>query len=88
MLQQTQVQTVIPYYRTWMNKYPNIRTLEKETIDNLLLLWQGLGYYKRVHNILLTAKTIAIQYNNQFTDQYNELIKLPGIGDYTASMIL
>ena len=88
MLQQTQVQTVIPYYRNWMNQYPDIKTLEKETIDNLLLLWQGLGYYKRVHNILLTAKTIAIKYNNQFPDQYTELIKLQGIGDYTASMIL
>ena len=88
MLQQTQVQTVIPYYRNWMNKYPDIKILEKESIDNLLLLWQGLGYYKRVHNILLTAKIIVIKYNNQFPNQYNELIKLPGIGDYTASMIL
>ena len=58
MLQQTQVKTVIPYYLNWMKYYPNIQTLQKESIDNLLLIWQGLGYYKRVHNILSTAKII------------------------------
>jgi len=88
MLQQTQVQIVIPYYLNWIEKYPNIKILQKETIDNLLLAWQGLGYYKRVQNILSTAKIIVKQYNGQFPNQYDDLIKLHGIGDYTASMIL
>jgi len=88
MLQQTQVKTVIPYYLSWIQNYPDIKKLQKATIDNLLLLWQGLGYYRRVHNILSVAKILTQQYNSQFPDQYDDLIKLQGIGDYTASMIL
>ena len=88
MLQQTQVKTVIPYYFNWMKCYPNIHTLQKESIDNLLLIWQGLGYYKRVHNILSTAKIITNKYHGEMPNDYDDLITLPGIGDYTASMIL
>ena len=88
MLQQTQVEAVIPYYIKWINKYPTINDLEKASIDDLLLLWQGLGYYKRVHYILKTAQIIIKDYMGIFPHKYSELIKLPGVGDYTASMIL
>ena len=88
MLRQTQVKTVIPYYRQWIDKYPNIQTLSKAKIDTLLLIWQGLGYYKRVHNILHTADIVQREFNGQFPKTYDQLISLKGIGDYTASMIL
>tara|TARA_B100000579_G_scaffold55795_2_gene39553 strand:- start:438 stop:1490 length:1053 start_codon:yes stop_codon:yes gene_type:complete len=88
MLQQTQVATVIPYYLKWMTKYPNIKILQKSNIDELLRLWQGLGYYKRVHNIYKSSQIVYRDYNNFIPGSYSDLIKLPGIGDYTASMIL
>ena len=88
MLQQTQVLTVIPYYLKWIQKYPDIQLLQKSNIDDLLILWQGLGYYKRVHNIYKSSQRIACDYNNIFPNTYSDLVKLPGIGDYTASMIL
>jgi len=88
MLQQTQVNTVIPYFIKWMNQYPNIKKLSLASIDELLILWQGLGYYKRVENILSSAKIITKQYNNILPDNFDDLITLKGIGDYTASAIL
>ena len=88
MLQQTQVNTVIPYYINWIKKYPTITDLANAHIDDLLLIWQGLGYYKRVHNILAAANCIVKDYNGLFPQKYKILISLPGIGDYTASMIL
>ena len=88
MLQQTQVSTVIPYYLKWIQKYPNLKILQKSNLDDLLILWQGLGYYRRVHNIYKSSQIIAREYNNCIPNKYSDLIKLPGIGDYTASMIL
>ena len=88
MLQQTQVKTVIPYYMNWMKHYPDIETLQKADINKLLYLWQGLGYYSRAKNIHNAANIIFKKFNNKFPDNYKELITLPGIGDYTASMIL
>ena len=88
MLQQTQVQIALPYYVRWMQKYPNITSLQQSNIDELLILWQGLGYYTRVHNIYKTSQIIVHDNNNNFPNTYSDLINLPGIGDYTASMIL
>ena len=56
MLQQTQVNTVIPYFLKWMKLYPDIKKLSPASIDELLILWQGLGYYKRVENILFSSQ--------------------------------
>ena len=88
MLQQTQVSTVIPYYNRWIIKYPEIKSLIKADIDDLLKLWEGLGYYNRVKNIYNTAQIIHTKYNNLLPNRYDELLALPGIGDYTASAIL
>jgi len=88
MLQQTQVKIALPYYVRWMKKYPDITSLQKSNIDELLILWQGLGYYTRVHNIYKTSQIIVHDNNNIFPNTYSDLINLPGIGDYTASMIL
>ena len=84
MLQQTQVVTVIPYYKKWMNSFPNIQTLANADYDDVLKHWEGLGYYSRCKNIHLTAKAL----DKILPDTFNELIKLPGIGEYTAKTIL
>ena len=88
MLQQSQVSVVIPYYNQWMKKFPTIHDLYQSNLDQLLLLWQGLGYYNRVKNIFKTAAVINEEYNGEIPNNYNSLITLNGIGDYTASAIL
>jgi len=88
MLQQTQVKTVIPYYNKWMKQYPTIKKLSNASLDDLLYLWQGLGYYNRVQFIHKSARIIQNSFNGQIPNSYNDLIKLNGIGDYTASAIL
>ena len=84
MLQQTQVATVIPYYEKWISSFPDIKTLANADYGNVLKHWEGLGYYSRCKNIHLTAKSIG----EDFPGTFNELIKLPGIGEYTAKTIL
>lgn len=88
MLQQTVLKTVIPYFNHWMKKYPDIQKLATAKEKELLTLWEGLGYYNRVRNILKTTKIITKKYNGEIPNNYQELIKLPGIGNYTASAIL
>ena len=88
MLQQSQVNVVIPYYNKWMKKFPTIKHLSKTNIDELLLLWQGLGYYNRVKNIFQAVKFINHNYNGEIPQNYNSLLTLKGVGDYTASAIL
>ena len=88
MLQQSQVNVVIPYYNQWMQKFPTIKHLSASTLDQLLLLWQGLGYYNRVKNIFETTQIISHKHNGEIPNDYQSLIALKGIGDYTASAIL
>ena len=88
ILQQTKVSTGLKYFNTFVSKYPTIFDLSKSTEEEVLLIWQGLGYYSRAINILKTAKVVTNKYDGIFPDVYNDLIKLPGIGDYTASAIL
>ena len=88
ILQQTKVSTGLKYFNTFVSKYPTIFDLSKSTEEEVLLIWQGLGYYSRAINILKTAKIVTNKYDGIFPNVYNDLIKLPGIGDYTASAIL
>ncbi|MEC7064312.1 MAG: A/G-specific adenine glycosylase, partial [Bacteroidota bacterium] len=88
ILQQTKVSTGLKYFNTFVSKYPTIFDLSKSTEEEVLLIWQGLGYYSRAINILKTAKVVTNKYDGIFPNVYNDLIKLPGIGDYTASAIL
>ncbi len=88
MLQQTQVTTVIPYFNNFLKNIPNIETLAKTKEKNLLKYWKGLGYYSRAKNLKESAKIIVDKYNGRLPNSYEELKKLPGIGDYTASAIL
>lgn len=83
MLQQTQAKTVIPFYNKWMKKFPNIQSLKSAKIEEVLKSWEGLGYYSRCHNIYRSAKNL-----DRIPNTYEELISLPGVGDYTAKAIL
>jgi len=87
MLQQTQVTTVIPYFNNFIKNIPNFKALAKVNETKLLRYWQGLGYYSRAKNLKKSAKLIIDKYNGRLPDNYDELIKLPGVGDYTASAI-
>lgn len=87
ILQQTQVAQGLPYYEAFVAKYPSVFDLAKAEELDVLKLWQGLGYYSRARNLHTTAKYIADTYHGIFPNTYNELLKLKGVGDYTASAI-
>lgn len=87
MLQQTQVQTVIPYFERFMESFPDIHHLHAASEDRVLAHWSGLGYYSRARNIYKTAKILCDKYDGQFPQDLNELIQLPGIGASTAAAI-
>ena len=88
MLQQTQVATVIPYFNSFIKRIPNIEKLSKYDDRKLIKLWEGLGYYSRVRNLKKTAKIIINKYHGKIPNNYEHLISLPGIGNYTANAIL
>ena len=88
MLQQTQVKTVIPYFNNFLKNIPNFQSLAKVSETKLLKHWQGLGYYSRAKNLKKSAKMIINDYNGRLPNSFEELKKLPGVGDYTASAIL
>lgn len=87
MLQQTRIEAVIGYYQRFMEELPTIIDLANCSQDKLLKLWEGLGYYNRVRNLQKAAKIIVEQYNQIFPNSYQEILALPGIGEYTASAI-
>jgi len=88
MLQQTQVATVIPYFNKFIKDIPNLRSLSKINNRKLIKLWEGLGYYSRVRNLKKTAQIILKNFKGKLPDNFEDLISLPGIGNYTASAIL
>ena len=87
MLQQTQVKTVIPYFNNFLKNIPNFQSLAKVGEAKLLKFWQGLGYYSRAKNLKKSAKMIIDNYNGRLPNNFEELKKLPGVGNYTASAI-
>ena len=87
MLQQTQVKTVVPYFNNFLKNIPNFQALANVNETKLLRHWQGLGYYSRAKNLKKSARLIVDNYNGRLPKDYEELKKLPGIGDYTASAI-
>ncbi len=88
MLQQTQVKTVIPYFRRWMIAFPTIEKLAHAREDRVLKFWEGLGYYSRARNLHKAAKVILIEHNGKVPNTMDDIIKLPGIGRYTSGAIL
>jgi len=88
MLQQTQVKTVIPYFKNFVKKIPNLKTLSTSKQSSVLKLWEGLGYYNRAKNLHKTSKILIKKYKGQIPKNFEEIKKLPGIGDYTANVLL
>jgi A/G-specific adenine glycosylase len=88
MLQQTRVETVIPYYLRWMDRFPDLTSLARSELQDVLVTWEGLGYYSRARNMHKSARMIAAEYNGKIPDQYDQLINLPGIGPSSAADIL
>lgn len=87
MLQQTRVEAVKSYFERFINQLPDIDSLANTTEDKLFKLWEGLGYYNRARNLQKAAKIVMEEYNGIMPSDYNELLKLPGIGSYTAGAI-
>ena len=87
ILQQTKVNQGLPYFNKFIDSFPDINTLAKSNEETILKLWQGLGYYSRARNLHFTAKFIVNELNGVFPNNYDELIKLKGIGKYTAAAI-
>lgn len=88
MLQQTQIKTVIPYYKKFIKKFPTIDKLASAQLNEILYLWSGLGYYVRAENLHKTAKIVIKSHYGIFPEDFNTLITLPGIGRSTAGAIL
>jgi A/G-specific adenine glycosylase len=87
MLQQTRVETVIPYYERWMRLFPNIRALANASEHDVLKAWEGLGYYNRARNFHSAAQIVATHYDGELPRDLDALGKLPGIGRYTLGAI-
>ncbi len=87
ILQQTRVTQGLPYYKKFIKTFPNLQDLAKASEQEVLKLWQGLGYYSRARNMLATAQYVDTILNGKFPTTYTELLKLKGVGDYTASAI-
>ena len=87
MLQQTQVATVLPYFEHWMKRFPTIAALAAAEEDDVLQVWQGLGYYSRARSLLRGARAVADERGGELPRSVDELMKLPGIGPYSAGAI-
>ena len=88
MLQQTQVVTVIPYFNEFIKKIPNLKSLAKISDKKLVKFWEGLGYYSRAKNLKKTVALVIKNFKGELPNNFEDLLSLPGIGNYTASAIL
>ncbi|CAL4325561.1 Adenine DNA glycosylase [Buchnera aphidicola (Eriosoma lanigerum)] len=88
MLQQTKVNTVIPYFKKFILIFPNIQTLANSSLDQVMYIWSGMGFYNRAKNLHRTANIIMKQYNGKFPENFYTIIQFPGIGRTTAGAIL
>ena len=87
ILQQTRVEQGMPYYRRFMDRYPRVEDLAAAPEDEVMKMWEGLGYYSRARNLHATAKRIATEFGGKFPDTYDGIRDLKGVGDYTAAAI-
>ncbi len=88
MLQQTQVATVTDYYNRFVQQFPTVKALADSGIHDVLKAWEGMGYYARARNLHRAARDIVERYESRIPDNLNDLLSLPGIGEYTAGAIL
>ena len=87
MLQQTQADTVIPYFRRFTRRFPTVRALADAPLDEVLKLWEGLGYYARARNLHRAARIVVHEFNGRFPKTVEGLMRLPGVGRYSAGAI-
>src|ERR1700704_1592130 len=87
MLQQTRVQTVIPYWERWMARFPTVSALAEAPLDDVLAAWAGLGYYSRARNLHAGARAVGERFGGALPSRAAELREVPGIGPYTAGAI-
>ena len=87
MLQQTRVETVIPYYERWLRRFPDFEALAGATVDEVILEWKGLGYYARARNLHRAAREVRERYGGRLPAEPGELRTLPGVGEYTAGAV-
>lgn len=87
MTQQTRIQTVIPYYQRWIHIFPSIKTLASSSEQDVLKVWEGLGYYSRARNLHRAAKIVMEKYDGRLPEESRLLRELPGIGPYSAAAI-
>jgi A/G-specific adenine glycosylase len=88
MLQQTQVATVVPYYERFLARFPNVQALAAAPLDDVLKLWEGLGYYGRARHLYAAARMVVLDLDGEVPDTMEGLLSLPGIGRYTAGAVL
>jgi A/G-specific adenine glycosylase len=88
MLQQTTVQTVLPYYKKWIQIFPDIQTLSQSSLQKVLKAWEGLGYYQRAKNLHQASKIIMEKHQGQIPQTFSQLKSLPGFGPYTTAAVL
>ncbi|HYR45133.1 MAG TPA: A/G-specific adenine glycosylase, partial [Terriglobia bacterium] len=88
MLQQTQVETALPYYDRFIREFPSIEALSRANEERVLTLWAGLGYYRRAKNLMAAAREIVEKHGGNIPSDHQALLKLPGIGQYMAGAIL
>lgn len=87
MLQQTQVERVIPFYQLWLKRFPTIATLARAPLSDVLIAWQGLGYNRRAKGLWESARSVVREHGGRLPKSPEELKKLPGIGPYTAAAV-
>ena len=88
MLQQTQIETVIPYFQRFVREFPAIERLAGAPVERVLELWSGLGYYRRARNLHRAAQKLVEKHGGQFPSEIKQACSLPGVGDYTARAVL
>ena len=88
MLQQTQVATVLPYYRRFMEAFPSVEALDRAPLDAVRSVWSGLGYYRRAANLKQAARVLVSRHGGRLPADYDELLRLPGVGRYTAGAVM
>lgn len=87
MLQQTRVKTVIPYYRRWMERFPDVDALAEADLDDVLQVWKGLGYYSRARRLHRAARLVRERHDGKLPGSADQLRELPGVGEYTAGAV-
>lgn len=87
MAQQTQIVTMLPFYERWITSFPDVESLAKADIDDVLKHWEGLGYYRRARNLHAGAQFLMSEYHGILPNDYKKLLEIPGVGPYTASAI-